>query len=177
MRSLLTSLCHGCYSGASHDQWEGITFVQLKILYYHMLPYPIPIQLYKHTDMIYWWKSQDTFLHFIKTDCSRFIWIPYGGWHFDPNHAKWLLRHINRFMCDSFETMFRLTFMSLNSFVLVVNIWIMNWHELIHFCKLFGNWRMWRNCVQKGSLGTGELGSKWASVWRVHFASRDPCER
>ena len=41
-------------SGAPGDQIEGTTFVRVKILDYHdMLPFLLPIHLYKHQNMMY----------------------------------------------------------------------------------------------------------------------------
>ena len=53
------------------------------------------------------------------------------------------------------------------SYVSFVNIWIINSHEPICFCKFLRNWRRGANSSQKGSLGRGESGTKRASVWRV----------
>ena len=96
---------------ASGVQIEATTFVRVKILEYHdMLPFLLPIHLYKHKNMIYLWNSSCTFLNCITTYCLRRIWlcmdslwrltfdgcvwIPYGGWHFEPNHTLWFWRHI-----------------------------------------------------------------------------------
>ena len=38
---------------ATGDQIVGTTFVRVKILYYQMLPFTLPIHLYKHPNMTY----------------------------------------------------------------------------------------------------------------------------
>ena len=115
---------------ASGVQIEETTFCERKkILDYHdMLPFLLPIHLYKHQNMIYLWNSSCTFLIVLKHivwDLHGFVWIPYGGWHFEPNHARWFLRHINRFIYVAhfqFQTMFRITFTGLNSHMYL--LWI-----------------------------------------------------
>ena len=114
---------------ASGVQIEGTTFLRVKILDYHdMLPFLLPIHLYKH-------QKYDIFVKLfmyipklykhIVWDVYGFVWIPYGCWHFEPNHARWLLRHINRFMQVAHfqcQTMFIITFTGLNSHMYL--LWI-----------------------------------------------------
>ena len=71
---------------ATGDQIEGTTFVRVNILDYHdILPFPLPIHLYKHPNVIDLCNSPCAFLNCIKAYCLRLAWIPYG--HFDPNNA------------------------------------------------------------------------------------------
>ena len=111
---------------------EGTTFVRVKIIYYHdMLPYPLPIHLCKHQNMIYLFNSPCIFLNCFKTYCLRFVWIPYGGWHFETNHALWFLRHINRFIYVahfSVKQCSELLFTGLNSHMYL--LWISEFYSI-----------------------------------------------
>ena len=106
---------------ASGVQIEGTTFVRVKILDYHyMLPFLLPIHLYKHQNMIYLWNSSCTFLNCITTYCLRRVWFCMDSlWRltFWTESLTVILTPWNRFIYVAHfqcQTMFRITFTGLN---------------------------------------------------------------